>query len=303
MKKTLFYALSLAGVLALTRCAYSKHCYGNGVCKVVENGQERFEGSPEAVAQHLNEEKAQKQASADLQKRYDNAPRRGAGAKSRVAIFIPRGTTDELAQLSGEYYKMIAEHFASDSEIELIGQNLVEPVLEKAINPHGFHSTFEKIEPSSQEVVTRMRDQGLFADVVVFTELRPKQFLGYVSNNGAHGLVELQHVEFVGKVTSVYSYKTYELKAEGKSSNQLAVAGLSKDRKFSNGSMNFKRDTNSDLPAVKDFVAQVKAAIKKDIAPQLPTVAAVEEIQGNRAVSSEALKSVDFLQNLFGPKK
>jgi len=303
MQKAFFYALSLTAVLALTRCAYSKHCYGNGVCKVVENGQERYEGSPEAVAKHLNEEKAKQQASADLQKKYDSAPKRGTGAKSRVAIFIPRGTTEELAQLSGEYYKMIADNFGGDSEIEVIGQNLVEPVLEKSLNPHGFHSAFDKVEPSSQEVVTRMRDQGLFADVVVFTELRPKQFLGYLSQGGANALVELQHVEFVGKVTSIYSYKTYEFKAEGKSSNQLAVAGLSKDRKFSNGSMNLKRDTNSDLPAVKEYVEQVKAAIKKDIAPQLPTVAAVEEIQGSRAVSSEALKSVEFLQNLFKPRK
>lgn len=175
--------LGLMVLISLSRCAYSKHCFGNGVCRVVENGQEHYEGSPEEVAKYLKEQDAEKKHQAQLQQRYNEAPKRGVTGKARVALFLPRGTNDELAKLSGKYYTMLKNALSGDARIELVDQGLAEPVLEDVTRPSFASSLSDQKRPLwSQDYVTALRNKGFFADVVVFTELSPKPLVGFLGD-------------------------------------------------------------------------------------------------------------------------
>lgn len=293
--------MGLLVLISLSRCAYSKHCFGNGVCRVVENGQERYEGSPDEVAKYLKEQDAEKKKQAQLQQRYNEAPKRGENGKARVAVFIPRGTNEELAKLSGKYYAMLKNALSGDSRIEVIDQGLVEPVLEEVTRPRYGASLSEQKRPIwSQDYVTALRNKGFFADIVVFTELSPKPLVGFLGDgkNGA-GLVSVEAVEFKSRLTSIYQYQIHEFQTVGKSTNSLSAAGFDKKMKFSGGTLNLTRNVQDDEPAIQALAHQIKESVNKVVTPGLPTVASIEEIQGQRVVSAEALQSVEILKNLF----
>jgi hypothetical protein len=301
MKILLNVFLGLMVLISLSRCAYSKHCFGNGVCRVVENGQERYEGSPEEVAKYLKEQDAEKKHQAQLQQRYNEAPKRGESGKARVALFLPRGTNDELAKLSGKYYTMLKNALSGDARIELVDQGLAEPVLEDVTRPSFASSLSDQKRPLwSQDYVTALRNKGFFADVVVFTELSPKPLVGFLGDgkNGG-GLVSVEAVEFRSRLTSIYQYQLHEFQTVGKSTNSLSAAGFDKKMKFSGGTMNLMRNVQDDEPAIQALAQQIKESVNKVVTPGLPTVASIEEIQGQRAVSAEALQSVEILKNLF----
>lgn len=288
-------------VLSLARCAYTKHCYGNGVCRVVENGQERYEGAPDAVAQHLKKQTEDKQNQANLQKRYDVSPKRGEKGTARIAVFLPRGTNEELAGLSGKYYDMLKAALSGDPKIELIDQSLAEPVLEEITRSNFATSFADRNKPLwSPDYMTALRDKGFFADVVVFTELSPKPLVGFIGEKGqGGGLVSIETVEFRSMVTSIYQHQLHELKSTGKSTNSFSAAGFDNKMKFSKGSINLSRNIRDDEAAVQALARQIKERISTTIIPNLPTVASIEQIQGQRAVSAEALQSVEFLKGLF----
>lgn len=291
----------LIAALSLGRCAYNKQCYGNGVCRVVENGKERYEGSPEAVAQHLQKLEEEKQKKLALQARYDAAAKRGKNGKARVALFIPRGKNPELANLSGQYYQMLKSALSGDTHIELIDQSLAEPVLSEITRPTFTTSYADQQRPLwAPAYITALRDKGFFADIVVFTELSPKPMVGFYGKKGkGAGMIATEAVEFKSKLTSIYRYELHEVSAVGKSINSVAGAGFDKKLKMSGGTLTLKRNIKQDESAIQNLAQQIKDKVNNTVTPALPTIAAIEEIQGQRAISAEALQAVEALKNLF----
>jgi hypothetical protein len=295
---------ALATISLTTGCNYNKECY-DGVCKITEDGKVRWEGDPAKVAARQGKENAEAAHSAEIQTAYEQAPRRPASEKVRVAIMVPTAEP-ELADLRQGFAKMLTAEFGQDGDVQLADPRQVEAVVRQAtptsggFGPPGHLDTEKPVDPET--MVRRLRDLGLQADVVVFTHLAPKQETGFLKGSGGVAVAQVNRIELQGDVTSVFKFEAHRISQVGKSASELAIVGVDKKGKSGSADLKGKRNIESDRPAVKAYLADIKAHIRASLRSQLPSLAAVSELQAKYAVkgADQPTPAADALRSLFG---
>ena len=314
--------LMLAGVLLATYgCAStSKQCV-DGVCKITENGKVRYEGDPEKVAALKAKDEAKANRANEIQQAYVNAPKRNGETAIRVALVPPTTGSKELKGFTKGFHKMLNEEFGNEDEFELVPYKAIKKYMAMASQlpedefsksgSSGWSSSRGRKQndaPPLKDIVTRMRDYGAEVDVLIFTQLNPKTETGMIRGSKGAGLAQVERVELSGRISSLYLFEAHTLKEVGKSTSSLAVAGMGKKKgkkgkKFQKGQMKMKRNIEHDRDAVKAYVARIKSLIKDTISPQLPSIAAVQEIREKYATSKKPEEQKDLgsaIRNLFG---
>jgi len=268
-----------------------KQCYANGVCRIEQNGEVTWSGPPEEVAKMQGGEEGRKQALAEVDKAYAEAPKRSASDPIRLVLIGPSADAPDLAALTSAYRPMIEASLRGDPRIELVPYEQVK-FLAEASSGDSLHSNFNKPEPRAKvdaELTHRLRDGNADVDVVLVAHLVPKEVTGFVRGSGGAGVAQVVNVEFQASMSSVYEFSEIQGAQVGKSSDSLAVAGFDKKGKASSGQLKGKRNPESDRPAIQEYGTWVKNTVLEKIAPTLPAIAAVQEIRAKNR--EQAMKS------------
>jgi hypothetical protein len=284
-------SLLVAFALMLASCAYNKQCYGNGVCRIEKDGQVSWDGPPEEVAKMKGDEDKQKQQAAALDNTWAEAPKRPETEPIRLGIVGPTAATPALAAHASTYRAMLEASVQGDPRIQLVPASQVRLLAgaESVSSSRGGFNDEKKPRTAVDEGLTRMlRDTGADVDVVLVVHVAPKTVSGFVSGGGGVGVAEVVNPEFQASLSSIYRFAEQKSSAVGKSTDSLALAGIGKDGKASSGELKGKRNPESDRPAIQQVGVWVKATIRQQISPELPSVAAVKEIREKHSDANPA---------------
>lgn len=287
--------LSLA-VLA-TGATTRKECYGD-VCRIEIDGVVTWEGPPDKVAEMKAKEDARKQKAADLDRAYAEAPRRPADEPIRLVLVGPTAEHPDLRALAGTYRAMMEESLQGDSRIQLVPYGDVKLLVEADSGSTSFAAQGgEKARVAVDESLTRrLRDLGAEVDVVLVAHLAPRKVTGFVGGGGGVGVAEVNNVEFKASLSSIYRFEPHAATEVGKSTDSLAVAGVSRKGKTGSGEIKGKRTPEQDRAAVQAWATSVKGLVVNQVGPTLPALASVKEIRAKSG--SPAVKIPDWLKRL-----
>jgi hypothetical protein len=275
--------LLLSAPLVLGGCAsvnVKKSCYGDGVCRVENNGVVSYEGPPEKVAAYEGKAQSAADAQARADEAYLKAPKRGASEPVRVVVIGPSTGVPDLAPLADTYRQMLEHALQGDPRIQLVPYSQVK-LFAEARSEGESTSMFAQNQARTavdQPLTRRLRDGSGEVDVVVVAHLSTKEVSGFVGGGGGVGVAEVNNVVFELSLSSVYRFEELRHSEVGKSSDSLAVAGIDKKGKTGSGQLKGKRNPESDRPAVVAAAAWVKAS-SAQLAADLPTIAAAKEIR------------------------
>jgi hypothetical protein len=275
--------LLLSAPLVLGGCAsvnVKKSCYGDGVCRVENNGVVSYEGPPEKVAAYEGKAQSAADAQARADEAYLKAPKRGASEPVRVVVIGPSTGVPDLAPLADTYRQMLEQALQGDPRIQLVPYSQVK-LFAEARSEGESTSMFAQNQARTavdQPLTRRLRDGSGEVDVVVVAHLSTKKVSGFVGGGGGVGVAEVNNVVFELSLSSVYRFEELRHSEVGKSSDSLAVAGIDKKGKTGSGQLKGKRNPESDRPAVVAAAAWVKAS-SAQLAADLPTIAAAKEIR------------------------
>jgi hypothetical protein len=284
--------LSLA-VLA-TGATTRKECYGD-VCRIETDGVVTWEGPPEKVAEMKAKEEARKQKAADLDRAYADAPRKPVGEPIRLVLVGPTADLPDLKALTGAYRAMMEQDLQGDPRLQLVPYSDVKLLVEADSGSASSSGQGERARVD-EALTRRLRDLGADVDVVVVAHLSPKKVTGLVSGGGGIGVAEVNHVEFQGSLSSIYRFEPRSVAEVGKSTDSLAVAGVSGKGKPGSGEIKGRRNPEQDRAAIQAWAAAVKRAAGDEIGPTLPALASVKEIRGKSGTPS--VKIPDWLKKL-----
>jgi hypothetical protein len=259
-----------------------KECYANGVCRIDQNGQVNWSGPPEEVAKMQGAQEGRKQALAEVDKAYAEAPKRSESEPIRLVLIGPTADAPDLAALSSAYRAMMEAALRGDPRIELVPYDRVKLLAEASSGNSMRSSSFHPQEVRAKvdsELTHRLRDGNSDVDVVLVAHLVPKEVTGFVQGGGGAGVAQVVNVEFQASMSSVYELSEIQFAEVGNSTDRLAVAGLDKKGKASSGELKGKRNPENDRGAIQHYGTWVKNALREKIAPTLPAIAAVQEIR------------------------
>ena len=303
-KKTVlaFALLCLGGCFG----SYTKTC-SDGVCKIVENGQVRYEGPPDKVAARKAQDEATALRAQKVQAAYDTAPKRPPEEPVRVAFLLATSSDPDLAQYTMVYNNMLRQEFGAVPGIVLVEPGSLSLVLNSqgASYQPGFGSMPSAQTESLGERLTKVRDSSIDVDVVIFTELGTKKQTGVVAGRGGAGTIEVQKVEFQGTLSSVYKVEERRVSEVGNSTDSIEMFGRDNRGQTRSANLKQKRDLEKDRPAVQRYVAAIKQIITGQIAPTLPSLAAISEIRQQYpggATDDKTAASLDALRRAFQKK-
>jgi hypothetical protein len=294
-------ALLSVAVLA-TGATTRKECYGNDVCRVETDGVVTWEGPPDKVAEMKAKEDARKQKGADLDRAYADAPKRPTTEPIRLVLVGPTAESPELKALGATYRAMMEQGLQGDPRLQLVPYSDVKLLVEADSGSTSLSGQGgEKARVAVDEALTRrLRDLGGEVDVVLVAHLVPKKVTGLVGGGGGVGVAEVNNVEFQGSLSSIYRFEPRAVAEVGKSSDSLAVAGVSGKGKAGSGEIKGKRNPEQDRAAVQAWAASVKGVAVDQIGPTLPALASVKEIRAQSG--SPPVKIPDWLKR-FQKKK
>ena len=312
MKTTILLILTMTLVSACSSLNYSKRC-SDDVCVITEDGVTRYEGDPAKIAKI----KAQKQHSANAASArnaaYKNAARRSEGEIIRVGIIPIDKEHGQFKNHANQFSQWITEAFAGDSRIELVDERKMRMHLSLVETKVPVARGFGTDGPREQSVVIpnektllALRDLGITADVLVFTYLSSKTESGLVGGRGqGTGIASISRIEISGTVSSIYDFEAHRFSTMGKSAGTIDLAGYDKDGKAKSASIkNSKRNVSLDKPAAIKYANDIRSAIVSQIAPSLPSLAAVESArnQSNQSLTpteANMLETMNKLNDLF----
>src|SRR5215468_4752444 len=113
----------LSAPLILGGCAgvnVKKTCYGDGVCRVENNGVVTYEGPPDKVAAYEGKAKSSADAQARADEAYLQAPKRAASEPIRVVVIGPSTEMSDLVPLTATYHQMLEQALQGDPRIQLV---------------------------------------------------------------------------------------------------------------------------------------------------------------------------------------
>ena len=293
MRRLALLSLAVLATGATTR----KECYGD-VCRIETDGVVTWEGPPDKVAEMKAKEDARKQKAADLDRAYAEAPRRDGGEPIRLVLVGPTTDSPDLKALAGTYRAMMEEGLQGDPRIQLVPYSGVKLLVEADSGSTSFAGRGEeRARVAVDEALTRrLRDLGAEVDVVLVAHLAPKKVTGFVGGGGGIGVAQVNNVEFQGSLSSIYRFEPHAAAEVGKSTDSLALAGVSSKGKTGSGEIKGKRTPEQDRAAVQAWAAAVKGAVVAKVGPTLPAVASVKEIRARSG--TPAVKIPDWLKRL-----
>ncbi len=281
MARRWLWCLASVQLVGCASMNMKKQCYANGVCRIEQDGQVSWSGPPEEVAKMQQAQDGRKQALAQVDKAYAEAPKRSEGEPIRIVLIGPTADAPELAALCSTYRTMMEASLKGDPRVQLVPYERLKFWIE-ASSGDSLHSSFNKPEVRSKvdpELTHRLRDANAEVDVVLVAHLVPKEVTGFVRGGGGVGVAQVVNVEFQASMSSIYEFSEIQSAEVGKSTDSLAVAGLDKKGKASKGELKGKRNPEYDRSAIQDYAAWVKNTVRQKIAPTLPSLAAVQEIR------------------------
>jgi hypothetical protein len=295
MRTILSITLAIAFAVQVVGCAsYSKNCYPNGVCKIVNDGKVSWEGPPDKVAEMQAQEDAQKQRMAEIEKAYADAPKRGAEEPIRLAV-VASANSGDISALVATYRKMIEEQFNGVPRIVLVPETQIKGIIGSA----------KSLEEVNESFAKSVRDTNPDVDIVLLAFCTEKTKTGFVGGGkGGGGLAQVANVEFRTSVSSVYQFAENKTAEVGDSTAGISVAGVNDKGKKGSGEIKAARNPEKDRAALEKVAAWAKTAITEKIAPTLPSTAALAELRKKYSAASDpaAQQMSDKLKNLFGPK-
>jgi hypothetical protein len=257
-----------------------KTCYGDGVCRVENNGVVSYEGPPEKVAAYEGKARSATDAQARADEAYLQAPKRGPSEPVRVVVVGPSTEQPDLVPLTATYHQMLEQALQGDPRIQLVPYSQVKLWIE-AHSEGESTSMFAKDQirvAVDQPLTRRLRDGSGEVDVVVVAHLSTKKVSGFVGNKGGVGVAEVNNVVFELSLSSVYRFEELRHSEVGKSTDSLALAGIDKKGKTGSGELKGKRNPESDRPAVVAAAGWVKAS-SAQLAPDMPSIAAARDVR------------------------
>jgi len=294
--------LLLSSALVLCSCAgmnVKKTCYGDGVCRVENNGVVTYEGPPDKVAAYEGKAKSSADAQARADEAYLQAPKRAASEPVRVVVIGPSTEMSDLVPLTATYHQMLEQALQGDPRIQLVPYSQVKLWVE-AHSEGESTSMFAQNQVRAavdQPLTRRLRDGSGEVDVVVVAHLSTKKVSGLVSGGGGVGVAEVNNVVFELSLSSVYKFEELKHAEVGKSSDSLALAGIDKKGKTGSGQLKGKRNPESDRAAVVASAAWVKAS-SAQLAPDMPSIAAARDVrQKNTATALQ--DAPDWMKKLM----
>src|SRR5215469_4464695 len=294
--------LFLSSALVLCSCAgmnVKKTCYGDGVCRVENNGVVSYEGPPDKVAAYEGKAKSGADAQARAEEAYLQAPKRAASEPVRVVVIGPSTEMSDLVPLTATYHQMLEQALQGDPRIQLVPYSQVKLWVE-AHSDGESTSMFAQNQVRTavdQPLTRRLRDGSGEVDVVVVAHLSTKKVSGLVSGGGGVGVAEVNNVVFELSLSSVYRFAELRHAEVGKSSDSLALAGIDKKGKTGSGQLKGKRNPESDRPAVVAAAAWVKTS-SAQLAPDMPSIAAAKDVrQKNTATALQ--DAPDWMKKLM----
>ena len=289
-----FALLSLA--FLATGATTRKECYGD-VCRIETDGVVTWEGPPEKVAEMKAKEEAKKQKAADLDRAYADAPKKPAGEPIRLVLVGPTADLPDLQALAGTYRAMMEQGLQGDPRLQLVPYSDVKLLVEAGAGSGSPSGQGQKAREAVDEGLTRrLRDLGADVDVVLVAHLTPKKVTGLVGGSGGIGVAQVNNVELQGSLSSIYRFEPRAVAEVGKSTDTLAVAGVSGKGKTGSGELKGKRNPEQDRAAVEAWAGAVKRVVGDEIGPTLPTLASVKEIRAKGG--APAVKIPDWLKKL-----
>ena len=294
--------LFLSSALVVVGCAsvnVKKTCYGDGVCRVENNGVVSYEGPPDKVAAYQGKAQSAADAQARAEEAYLQAPKRAASEPVRVVVIGPSTEMSDLAPLTATYHQMLEQALQGDPRIQLVPYSQVK-LFAEAHSDGESSSMFGNEKPRSaadEPLTRRLRDGAGEVDVVVVAHLSTKQVSGFVSGKGGVGVAEVNNVVFDLSLSSVYRFEEQRHSEVGKSSDSLAVAGIDKKGKTGSGQLKGKRNPASDGPAVTSAATWVKTSAVQ-LAPDMPSIAAARDVRQKNTAT--AMKDApDWMKKLM----
>jgi hypothetical protein len=222
-----------------------------------------------------------KQALAQVDKAYAEAPRRSESEPIRIVLVGPTADAPDLAALCSTYRTMMEASLKGDPRVQLVPYERLKFLIE-ATSGDSLHSSFNKPEVRAKvdpELTHRLRDGNADIDVVLVAHLVPKEVTGLVRGSGGIGVAQVMNVEFQASMSSVYDFSEIQSAQVGKSTDSLAVAGLDKKGKASKGELKGKRNPEYDRSAIQEYGTWVKSTLREKVGPALPSLAAVQDIR------------------------
>jgi hypothetical protein len=302
MKKLLVVpvALQLAACASLN---VKKTCYADGVCRVDRNGAVSYEGPPDKVAQYQAKDQQKADTVAQLDQAYAEAPKRPANEPVRVAVVGPTSDDAALAQLAPRYREMVEGVLRADPRVQLVPYDQVKMLVEARSGDEGPSFGQQASRAQVDEALTRrLRDFNAAVDVVLVVHLTPKADSKLVGGGGGIGVADVVNVQFDASVSSVYQFSKLENVQVGQSTDSVKLAGFDKNGKKGSANLKGSRNPERDRPAVNALGAWATQAIEGQIAPTLPSMAALDGLhQKNRDEQTKSAPA--WLQKLMQKKQ
>lgn len=268
------------GGLVLGGCAVNKQCYADGACRVVENGEVRWEGPPDAVAAHTQQAAALQAESSDRAAAFASAEKRPASEPIRVLVVVRGG--GGLRELTGDYAAILGQELQRHPRLEVVTLKAT-GILGKPEDGQSKITT---------EYLTRLRDFGVKTDTVLWVNLSEKEKSGVVSGKSGVGVVKANVVQMSAQLSSIYEEEIFEDAVTGKSTRGISVAGIDREGKTSQGSLDTTRAVEHDREALQKLASWTEQTLETSIGPKLPSFAEIERIKTERGTGMDALRKM-----------
>lgn len=293
-----------ASAVCLLGCnlAYKKKCFGNGVCRVESNGQVTWEGPPDEVAKMQGAEQGQKDAAAAQDSAYDTAPRRAANEPIRAVLVGPGTASPALAPLAATYRQMFEQALANDAQVQWVPYDSVSGLVEATsgdVSPLDRNKLRESVD---EGLTRRLRDLNNTVDVVVVLTISEKKDSSIVAGGGGVGVAEFTNVDFAASYSSVFKFAEQHANAIGKSTSGVALAGIDKQGKKGSATLKGERNPEKDKAAIGSLSSTILTALKTQIGPTLPSIAASSELR-KKGAEATVKQMPEFMQRLMQKKK
>ena len=304
-------------ISVMSACAsmnYKKDCNGD-LCKITENGKVHYEGPPEKVAALQNQDKKKETEYQAMLEDFKKAPRRGGAEKIRVAVLGVEIDAEGISPANANtYHEQLIAALRRMPDIEIVSADLAQRALQGGSDRQESHFSGmgnhqEAGIDLKQDSTRAFRVLRVQSDFIIHPGIRFTSKTGLVSQKGGGtGIVQAEYVEFNAKGTSTFRHELQSWTSPGKYLKSLAAAGFDKNSKYKKGQMQLNVPIEKETDAIAALANSIHATLVAKVRPELPSLAAIHEIEAKRSVSSDGTAAPDpnslggKLQNLFKRK-
>ena len=287
-----FVACIVLPIAVLTSCVSYQQTCEDEVCTTVRDGKTTYSGDQAKIQAMQDKERAELKIISQL----NAGPKRNGDEPIRVALIFGGASDNDLQALVDKYEVMIMQALTRFTDLQILPSEQVYSAINYYLNPNGYMQSKYTDGPQFKSDIKSLRGlwkNGLQYDVAVVWRLRSKEDYGFLGNSSGAAVAQVNLVEFDARFSSIFKSKALQEKAVGKSTNSLAAAGMDKTGKTGRFGLTGNRNPEYDRPAIFTWTSQIHTKILHDIKPSLPALAALNDIEKNRAPASVRPGGVD----------